>query len=158
LISHRLVRPDEGPAVASVFGAARAEMTYLPSLHTPAEDIVFFSDIVRSGCWMAVAEAVGGELVGFCVVRAGWVEHLYVRPGYQGQGVGGALLSRAMAENEGELLLWVFEENTGAQRFYARAGFYEIERTDGSDNEERAPDIKMRRDPPRSLASGTHQK
>jgi len=121
-------------------------MTYLPSLHTPAEDVEFFGDLVRSGSWVMVAE-VGGALVGFCAVRAGWVEHLYVRPGYQGQGIGEALLSAAIADNEGELLLWVFEENTGAQRFYQRAGFYEIERTDGSDNDEQVPDIKMRRHP-----------
>ena len=136
--------------MAAVFGAARAEMTYLPALHTPAEDVEFFSAIVRSGCWVLVAgSGGGGGLVGFCAVRAGWVEHLYVRPGYQGQGVGGTLLARAIAENEGELLLWVFVENSGAQRFYQRCGFYEVERTDGSDNEEHAPDIKMRRDAPR---------
>lgn len=120
-------------------------MTYLPRLHTPEEDLDFFGAIVGSGCWVEVAET-GGELVAFCVVRAGWVEHLYVRPGHQGQGIGGALLSRAIAGNDGELLLWVFEENVGAHRFYVRAGFYEIERTDGSDNEERVPDIRMRRD------------
>ncbi len=151
MITYRSVRAGEGPAVASVFGAARAEMTYLPSLHSPAEDVAFFSEIVGdvgggSGCWVMVAEGSGGDLVGFCVVRAGWVEHLYVRPGYQSQGIGGRLLSAAIAEHEsGELLLWVFEENMGAERFYRRAGFYEIERTDGSDNEERAPDIRMRR-------------
>jgi hypothetical protein len=44
-------------------------------------------------------------------------------------------------------LLWVFVENPGAQRFYQRAGFYEVARTDGSDNEELIPDIRMRRDP-----------
>ncbi|HEY2214113.1 MAG TPA: GNAT family N-acetyltransferase [Acidimicrobiales bacterium] len=174
MITYRRVRPGEGPAVASVFGAARAEMTYLPSLHTPAEDVEFFSEIVAagaggsvavggSGCWVMVAEGAGGDLVGFCVVRAGWVEQLYVRPGYQSQGIGGTLLSAAIAEHGGgehcgdehggdehgggELLLWVFEENTGAERFYRRAGFYEVERTDGSDNEERAPDIRMRREP-----------
>jgi GNAT superfamily N-acetyltransferase len=163
VITYRRARADEGPAVASVFGAARAEMTYLPSLHSPAEDVVFFSEIVSgSGGWVMVAVGGGGDLVGFCVVRAGWVEHLYVRPGYQSQGIGGKLLATAIAEHEcehesdgdgdgdgehdGELLLWVFEENTGAERFYRRAGFYEIERTDGSDNEERAPDIQMRRD------------
>jgi len=153
VITYRRVRADEGPAVAAVFGAARAEMTYLPSLHSPAEDVVFFSEIVASGCWVMVAEGGGGGLVGFCVVRAGWVEHLYVRPGYQSQGIGGTLLSTAIAEHEGgeheggELLLWVFEENTGAERFYRRAGFSEVERTDGSDNEERVPDLRMRRDP-----------
>ena len=31
--------------------------------------------------------------------------------------------------------------NVGAQRFYERHGFVEIDRTDGRRNEERAPDI-----------------
>ena len=149
MITYRPARLDDGPGVASVFGAARAEMTYLPALHTPAEDIQFFSDLVQpgSGCWVRLAETGEGGLVGFGIVRAGWVEHLYVRPGVQGQGIGGALLAQAVAEHSGELLLWVFVDNTGAQRFYRRAGFYEVERTDGSDNEEHVPDIRMRRDP-----------
>ena len=39
------------------------------------------------------------------------------------------------------LRLWTFASNTGAQRFYARHGFVEVRRTDGRDNEERAPDV-----------------
>ena len=39
--------------------------------------------------------------------------------------------------------LWVFESNTGARAFYARHGLVELERTDGSGNEEKAPDVKM---------------
>jgi hypothetical protein len=39
------------------------------------------------------------------------------------------------------LRLWTFASNAGAQRFYERHGFVETRRTDGRDNEERAPDI-----------------
>jgi chorismate mutase len=39
--------------------------------------------------------------------------------------------------------LWVFETNVGAQRFYGRHGQVPVRRTDGSDNEEKAPDIEM---------------
>jgi hypothetical protein len=39
--------------------------------------------------------------------------------------------------------LWVFTSNTPARAFYAGHGFVETERTDGSDNEEHAPDVRM---------------
>ncbi len=39
--------------------------------------------------------------------------------------------------------LWVFEVNTPARAFYARHGLVEVERTDGSANEEQEPDIRM---------------
>jgi hypothetical protein len=38
-------------------------------------------------------------------------------------------------------LRWTFVSNEGAQRFYRRHGFHEVERTDGTRNEEGAPDI-----------------
>jgi ribosomal protein S18 acetylase RimI-like enzyme len=39
--------------------------------------------------------------------------------------------------------LWVFESNLPAQAFYRAHGFEVTERTDGSGNEERAPDLRM---------------
>jgi chorismate mutase len=39
--------------------------------------------------------------------------------------------------------LWVFESNRPARTFYARRGLVELERTDGSGNEEKAPDVRM---------------
>ncbi|WP_327002107.1 GNAT family N-acetyltransferase [Dactylosporangium sp. NBC_01737] len=41
------------------------------------------------------------------------------------------------------LQLWTFASNTAAQRFYLRHGFVVAETTDGSLNEERAPDIRF---------------
>jgi hypothetical protein len=38
--------------------------------------------------------------------------------------------------------VWTFASNLGAQRYYERHGFVAVERTDGRDNEERAPDIR----------------
>ena len=39
--------------------------------------------------------------------------------------------------------LWVFASNEGAQRFYRRHGLVPVRRTDGSENEEGAPDVEM---------------
>ena len=60
----------------------------------------------------------------------------------QSQGIGRALLAVAMSR-EPPLRLWVFQRNAAAIRFYCAQGFREIERTDGSRNEEHEPDMLM---------------
>ena len=87
---------------------------------------------------------VGGEAAidGFCAWRSGWVDHLYIRPACHSQGLGTALLSRAMAAHS-PLRLWAFQRNAQALRFYAARGFRVIQRTDGSRNEEREPDALL---------------
>jgi putative acetyltransferase len=132
-----------GAAIATVFTAARVGMRYLPTLHTPAEDIAFFSERVLPECVVRAA-ALADRIIGFSAVREDWLDHLYVHPDWQGQGVGGQLLGHAQDGHPDGLYLWVFEENTRAVAFYQRAGFIELLRTDGRDNEECRPDIKMR--------------
>jgi chorismate mutase len=90
--------------------------------------------------WVADA---GGEVVGYARLTDTWLDDLYVRPTHAGQGVGTALLDLAKARRPEGFCLWVFEMNTPARRFYARHGLVELERTDGSANEERSPDIRM---------------
>lgn len=138
--------------MAAVFGAARAQMRYLPHLHSAAEDVAYFSERVlpTSSVLVAVAEPgpgdwSGGEVVGFCALGEGWINHLYVTPNHQGQGIGSALVARALLEHPGDLSLWVFEENVRARALYGRLGFLEVERTDGRGNEERQPDVRMHR-------------
>ncbi|MFD7876117.1 GNAT family N-acetyltransferase [Streptomyces sp. NPDC059766] len=83
-----------------------------------------------------VAE-LGGELVGWAAhgpYRDGEVRTedaelyaIYVHPGHYGGGVGRALLAESVrlraAAGHPRMLLWVLKENTGARRFYERAGF-----------------------------------
>jgi GNAT superfamily N-acetyltransferase len=133
---------QDGGAVAGVFGAARAEMRYLPKLHTATEDVEFFSGQVLPTSHVTVAE-IDGLIVGFSAVTPGWLDHLYVAPDWQGRGVGGALLGLAMSENSAGLSLWAFVANHRAIAFYVRAGFVEVLGTDGSANEEREPDVQM---------------
>lgn len=115
-------------------------LPYLPDLHTPTEDLVFFETQVfpRGVVWVAEAEEA---LVGYCAVREGWLDHLYVDPSRHGQGVGSALLARGK-DGAGSLQLWTFQRNHRAQQFYERHGFTQVERTDGSGNEEREPDMR----------------
>jgi GNAT superfamily N-acetyltransferase len=153
-VTFRRGEVGDGAAVAAVFGAARSEMAYLPALHTPDQDRAFFTDRVVGSrshditvavvAAVAAAEESGGaEMVGFCAVHAGWIEHLYVTPAWQGAGIGRALLARAMSENPGGLSLWVFEQNERAAALYTRVGFVLVERTDGLGNDEHVPDLRM---------------
>jgi ribosomal protein S18 acetylase RimI-like enzyme len=138
------IRPAQAgdiAAVAQLFRAVRrACLSYLPDLHTADEDLGFFRDRVFAECDVRVAQAEAID--GFIAFGAGWVDHLYVRPEYQHQGLGKALLALAM-KTPSPLRLWVFQRNTVAIRFYRARGFREVERTDGSRNEEREPDLLM---------------
>ena len=137
----RQAEMDDAEAVARLFRAVRrASLPYLPDLHTPEEDLGFFRHRVFADCevWLAQARAIDG----FIAFRRGWVEHLYVRPERQGQGLGKALLAVAI-KGCAPLRLWVFQRNAAAIGFYRARGFVEIERTDGSRNEEREPDLLM---------------
>lgn len=90
--------------------------------------------------WVACS---GAEVLGYVRATATWLDDLYVVPSRQGAGVGAALLDVVKARRPDGFGLWVFESNEAARAFYARRGLVELERTDGADNEELAPDIKM---------------
>ena len=127
----------DAPAVARLFRAVRsAHLAYLPQLHTPQEDLWFFRNRVFAECEVWIAGAPDG----FIAFRDGWVDHLYVRSAHQRRGIGTALLAQAMRTHP-HLRLWAFQNNAAAIRFYLARGFREIERTDGSRNEEREPDV-----------------
>ena len=100
----------------------------------------YFASHIVEHCELWVAER-NGALAGILVLDGEFVDQLYVDPELTGRGLGSALLAVARRERPQGLRLWTFQTNTGAQRFYERHGFVEVRRTDGRDNEERAPDI-----------------
>lgn len=83
------------------------------------------------------------ETDGFVAFSKGYLDCLYLTPEARNRGLGVQLLTQAKAESPKGLSLWVLEKNKAAVRFYAREGFCEIARGDGSDNEEGLPDIQM---------------
>lgn len=87
--------------------------------------------------WGAFA---GEELLGFTALLPGWIDHLYVAPKHQRQGIGGALVKLAQ-EHQDELSLYTFQSNVNARRLYERHGFVVEELTDGERNEEEMPDV-----------------
>ena len=90
-----------------------------------------------------MAEDADGLLLGYALLTATWLDHLFVEPERQSTGVGGALLDVVKGLRPDGFCLWVFESNVPARTFYARRGLVELERTDGSGNEEKAPDVRM---------------
>jgi GNAT superfamily N-acetyltransferase len=100
----------------------------------------YFASHIVGACELWVAEHAG-SLAGILVLDGDFVEQLYVEPDLTGRGIGSALLAVAKRERPQGLRLWAFQSNTGARRFYERHGFLEVRRTDGADNEERAPDV-----------------
>lgn len=141
----RPATPDDAVAIADLFTAARvaAVPQMPPALHTGAENRAWYAARLADGEHQAWAAEAEGELVGFALTTATWLDGIYVRPDVTGQGVGTVLLDLVKATHPDGIGLWVFETNQGARRLYERHGFVEMERTDGAENEEKAPDIRM---------------
>ncbi|CAL9579788.1 GNAT family N-acetyltransferase [Streptomyces sp. enrichment culture] len=91
-----------------------------------------------------VAEAAGEGVVGVLVLEGEELDQLYLEPGWRGRGLGDRLVTLAKERSPTGLSLWTFQVNTPAHRFYERHGFTAVERTDGSGNEEREPDVRYR--------------
>jgi chorismate mutase/GNAT superfamily N-acetyltransferase len=135
---------EDLPAVADIFLASRlAAVPAMPPMVGPVERArawVLGWDLARQELW--VAEGAEGP-IGFANVEAQWLNGLYVAPDAARAGVGSALLDVVKGIRPDGFALWVFESNTPARDFYRKHGLLDLERTDGSANMERAPDIKM---------------
>lgn len=140
----RRAATDDAPEVARVLRASRVAVIPLipPPVHTPVEDVEWVRNhlIPNTDVWLAVD---GPRLLAVMAMRPGWLDHLYVAPGSTRHGLGSLLVDQAKSRSPAGLELWVFESNLPARAFYERHGFVAVERTDGSGNEERAPDIRM---------------
>ncbi|HEX9999574.1 MAG TPA: GNAT family N-acetyltransferase [Actinoplanes sp.] len=95
----------------------------------------------RARVWLI--EDVGSRPLAMLVLDDDWVDQLYVDPALTGRGLGSRLVELAKARRPAGLQLWTFATNIEAQRFYLRHGFVVAEATDGSGNEETAPDIRF---------------
>lgn len=112
---------------------------FLASAHTAESWQRTLSD-PELATWVALA--ADGEVAGYAVAgpcklpvagrepRAGELRQLYLRGGYQRRGLGTRLLENALtwleAAGHEPLYIGVWSENFGAQRLYARHGFYRV--------------------------------
>jgi GNAT superfamily N-acetyltransferase len=75
--------------------------------------------------WEEVRSLVG--VMGLQRVRdVTLIRHAYVRPEYQGRGIGGALLATLAAQTTGPLLVGTWAAAEWAIRFYVRHGFRQV--------------------------------
>ena len=140
----RRAGPDDVPGLTRVFLESRAGAVPAmpPPVHPPEEVLDHHHERLAAGDEMWVAEAAG-EVVGYCHLAGDWLDALYVVPERAGQGIGTALLELVKGLRPDGFALWVFVSNDPARRFYRGHGLVELERTDGSGNEERSPDLRM---------------
>jgi len=155
----RIAVPQDAAAVTDLFLAAReAAYPAMPrSIHPPHEVRGWIGEVLGERprtipmpdareTWVAedgAGSAGDKELVGYLVLDPEWLHSLYVRPDLIGGGIGATLLDLAKSLRPEGFGLWVFETNIAAQEFYRRHGLVVVRRTDGSDNEERSPDVEM---------------
>jgi chorismate mutase/GNAT superfamily N-acetyltransferase len=136
---------EDAPALADLYTAARvaAVPAMPPAIHTNAEDRNWFAARLADGQHEAWLAEESEEVLGYALFTRAWLDHLFIRPDRIGAGIGALLLDVVKSLRPDGFCLWVFEQNEPARAFYRRHGLIELEHTDGSANEERAPDVRM---------------
>ena len=143
-VTFRRATADDAIEIAALYATARRAA--VPAIPPSVHDDESIADFVRTKMiptfetWVAVED---GMIVGFLALDDDWVEHLYLAPERTGAGIGSDLLALAKRRRPGGLRLWAFQSNARAIAFYERHGFVAEAWTDG-DNEERAPDVRLR--------------
>ena len=132
-------RSDVG-GLARIMGDWVRETGWMPVLHTPEEDEGFVAGLL--GTHKVRVARRGAERLGFLARQGGHVQALHVARGSRGLGLGKALLDEVKLV-EPIVELCTFQANDRAVAFYSREGFREATRSDGRDNDERLPDIRL---------------
>ncbi|CAL9426114.1 hypothetical protein SUDANB176_01957 [Streptomyces sp. enrichment culture] len=139
----RAVSPADADAAAGVW--LRSFAAALPTVVRPRSDdevYAYFRHVLVPLRETWVAEVPDGGVVGVMVLEDEELAQLYLAPEWRGRGLGDRLVALAKERSPGGLSLWTFQVNAPAHRFYERHGFTAVERTDGSGNEEREPDVR----------------
>jgi GNAT superfamily N-acetyltransferase len=137
----RRALPSDATAVAALHLAARRHaMPYLPELRSDDEVRAWTRETLLPKAEVWIAE-IGGKPVGYLALVDDILDHLYVGPGHQDQGVGSLLLAKAKALRPAGLRLYAFQRNRRARAFYEARGFAPVNFSDGAGNEEQEPDV-----------------
>lgn len=141
----RVAENDDAETVVQIFISSRA--AYLPYAKTPHsinEVRQWVRGILIPSGGVIIAQ-LNGEDVGVLATSVseavGWIDQLYLLPGYIGQGIGTHLLKHAFTVLPRPIRLWTFQQNDRAIRFYEYHGFKAIRVTNGENNEESCPYI-----------------
>lgn len=142
----RRAKASDSAEIAELFIRVRAQMAYLPRLHTDNETREFIAHVVATDeVWIAEGPGAGlDRITGFAAIHDEpekiWLDHLYIASTAQGRGHGAALLDKVKTQRPQGFSLWTFQQNERARRFYERHGLTLARLTDGRDNEEKLPD------------------
>lgn len=132
--------PGDAADLARILGDWLRETGWMPLLHSRADDLAHLSrQIARGGVRVVWWQ---GRPAGFLVRQGEEISALYLAPFARRHGLGRALVAEAKAQAP-RLSLWCFQANTAARAFWAAMGFAEAARTDGQDNAEGLPDIRL---------------
>lgn len=109
------------------------------------DNVRHFRDVVmrENEVWLAIED---DEIVGLLALGDQKIDQLHVDPGFQGRGVGTALLGRAKELSPRGLTLFTHQGNERARAFYERRGFRAVE-FGTSPPPESEPDVKYAWDP-----------
>jgi GNAT superfamily N-acetyltransferase len=142
-----LIRPlesyDTEEAAVVWWRSRHAPDSQVPaSTHTEEGVRKWFADVLLPDgqTWVALDD---GRIVAVLTLDGDDLDQLYVDPVAARLGVGSSLVELAKDLRPSGLALWTFQSNTRAQAFYRHHGFAEVRRTDGAENEERLPDVRM---------------
>ncbi|HEY3164601.1 MAG TPA: GNAT family N-acetyltransferase [Candidatus Limnocylindrales bacterium] len=136
----------DASAVADVYLASFHATYDFPLAHTDDEVRGWIAATIEGGAPVGAAETFvateDDRVVAMMVVEPRVLEQLYVAPDRLGTGVGRRLLDTAKGRSPDGLVLYTFQVNARARRFYERNGFALDWLGDGSANEERQPDAR----------------
>lgn len=141
VVMHRAaVEADAAPLTDLFLKAMLGAVPGLPLAHSRDEIVEWMRTKPIRERNVTVA-MVDQRHAGFITVAEGWVHQLFIHPDFQRAGIGAGLISPVLAPASKPVRLWAFQRNAIARAFYERRGFSAELFTDGSDNEERTPDV-----------------
>ena len=138
---------DADTVTALFLAARRAALPRVKVVRSEQETYAWMREIVFPRRSIRIAE-LGDQIVGFAARDGAWLEHLYVKVGWTGRGIGSELLDIVLKEARAVtpvLRLYTFQCNESARRFFERHGFTAVAYGDGTSNEEGEPDIRYER-------------
>ena len=150
----RPARKDDAAGIADVYLASFAATYEFPRAQADADTRRWIAEdlLETREVWVATA-GTEGAIVAMVALSDDMIDQLYVAPGWTGQGIGSRLIGLAQSRRPNGLDLYTFQVNRGARRFYERHGFVEVGLSDGSQNEERQPDVRYAWMPARGAPS-----
>ncbi|MER0442998.1 GNAT family N-acetyltransferase [Streptomyces sp. Edi4] len=141
IVLRRAADADAYPAADVWFRSFTAALPSVRCAHSPDDIRDWFARVLvpQYETWVAVRD---GQILGLLVLNGPELKQLYLEPESRGRGLGDRLMALAKKQRPDGLSLWTFQVNAAARRFYERHGFRETERTDGSRNDEKEPDVR----------------